>query len=130
MKKKLKDNFKDKRGRIVDIFTNQPKDHCTLVTFNKKAIRGNHFHKRSTQYDFIISGKLKMMTAKVDKKGKIVGKVKKEIISQNMLIEHKPYYAHAFKALKQSKMLALVNGTRGGKDYEKDTFRLKDKLIT
>ena len=25
MKKKLKNNFKDKRGRIVDIFTNQPK---------------------------------------------------------------------------------------------------------
>ena len=60
MKKKLKNNFKDKRGRIVDIFTNQPKDHCTLVTFNKKAVRGNHFHKKSTQYAFVISGKLKM----------------------------------------------------------------------
>ena len=71
-----------------------------------------------------------MITAKVDKNGKIIGKVKKEIISQNMLIEHKPYYAHAFKALEQSKMLAFVNGTRGGKNYEKDTFRLKDKLIT
>ena len=85
MKKKLKDNFRDKRGRIVDIFTSQPKDHCTLVTFNKKAIRGNHFHKKSIQYDFIISGKLKMITAKVDKNGKIIGKVKKEITPPSTL---------------------------------------------
>ena len=77
MKKKLKSNFKDKRGAIIDIFTNQPKDHCTLVTFNKSAVRGNHFHKKSTQYSYVISGKLKMFTAKVNKKGLLVGKVKK-----------------------------------------------------
>lgn len=129
MKKKLKDNFKDKRGRIVDIFTSQPQEHCILVTFNKKAIRGNHYHKRSIQYDFILSGKLRMLTARVNKHGKIIGKIKKEIISKNMLIEHKPYQAHAFQALEKTELLAFVNGRRGGKNYEDDTFRLKDKLI-
>ena len=129
MKKKLKNNFKDKRGSIIDIFTNQPKDHCTIVTFNKSAVRGNHFHKKSTQYSFIISGKLKMITAKANKRGQITGKIKKDIVSQNTLIEHKPYFAHAFKALKKSNLLAFVNGKRGGKNYEKDTFRLKNKLI-
>lgn len=129
MKKKLKNNFKDRRGAIIDIFTNQPKDHCTLVTFNKLAIRGNHFHKKSTQYSFVISGKLKMLTAKVDKKGLLVGKIKEDIVGSNTLIEHKPYSAHAFKALKKSNLLAFVNGKRGGKNYEKDTFRLKEKLI-
>ena len=77
----------------------------------------------------IISGKLKMLTAKVDKNGKLIGKTTKEIISKNILIEHKPYCAHAFKALEKSNMLAFVNGIRGGKNYEKDTFRLKNKLI-
>ncbi len=129
MQKKLKYNFKDKRGSIIDIFVNSPKDHCTLVTFNKNSVRGNHFHKKSTQYSFIISGKLKMITAKVDKKGKLVGKIKKRIISENTLIEHKPFSAHAFKALGKSSMLAFANGKRGGKNYEKDTFRLKKKLI-
>ena len=129
MKKKLKSNFKEKKGDIIDIFTNQPKDHCTLVTFNKSAVRGNHFHKKSTQYSYVISGKLKMFTAKVNKKGLLVGKVKKDIVSSNTLIEHKPYSAHAFKALKKSNLLAFVNGKRGGKNYEKDTFRLKAKLI-
>ena len=53
----------------------------------------------------------------------------KEIISKNMLIEHKPYQAHAFQALEKTELLAFVNGRRGGKNYEDDTFRLKDKLI-
>tara|TARA_Y100000294_G_C8458030_1_gene297409 strand:- start:158 stop:547 length:390 start_codon:yes stop_codon:yes gene_type:complete len=129
MKKILKKNFRDKRGTIIDIFINQPKDHCTLVTFNKNAVRGNHFHKKSTQYSFVISGKLKMLSAKVNKKGKPIGKIKKEIIKGNSLITHKPRHAHAFKALTKSSLLAFVDGVRGGKNYEKDTYRLRKKLI-
>ena len=129
MQKKLKYNFKDKRGGIIDIFVNSPKDHCTIVTFNKNAVRGNHFHKKSTQYSFILNGKLKMITVKVDKKGRVISRIKKKIVSKNTLIEHKPLIAHTFKALKKSTMLAFANGKRGGKNYEKDTFRLEKKLI-
>ena len=113
----------------MDIFTHEPKDHCTIVTFTKNAIRGNHFHKKSIQYSYIISGKLVMLTAKVDKNGKLLGKIKKEILTKNTLITHKPFHAHAFKAIKKSELLAFADGLRGGKNYEKDTFRLKFKLI-
>jgi len=129
MKKILKNNFKDKRGKIIDIFVNNPKDHCTLVTFNKGAIRGNHFHKKSIQYSFVVSGKLFMISAKVNKNGNIIGKIKKEILRENSLVAHKPFYAHAFKAITKANLLAFVDGKRGGRDYEKDTFRLEIKLI-
>ena len=129
MKKILKNSFKDKRGLIIDIFINKPKDHCTLVTFNKDAIRGNHFHKKSTQYSFLISGKLIFVSCKIDKKGKRIGKVKKQVLKKNSLIIHKPYHAHAFKALEPTNLLAFADGMRGGKNYEKDTFRLNKKLI-
>ena len=82
MQKKLKSNFKDKRGDIIDIFVNNPKDHCSIVTFNKNAVRGNHFHKKSIQYSFFLSGSLKMITAIVDKNGRLVGKIKKDIVSK------------------------------------------------
>jgi len=72
-------NQKDKRGYILDIFINDPKDHCTVVSFNEKAIRGNHFHKKSKQYSFILEGKLLMFSAKVDKQGKITGNLKKKL---------------------------------------------------
>ena len=129
MKKFLKNSFKDKRGTIVDIFVKKPKDHCTLVTFNAKAIRGNHFHKKSTQYSFIVSGKLILLSAKVNKKGFVIGKIKKEILRANNIVAHRPFHAHAFKAVTKAKLLAFADGKRGGKDYEKDTFRLKNKLI-
>ena len=129
MKKKLRIIHKDRRGKIIDIFVNQPKDHCTLVTFNKNSIRGNHYHKKSEQFSYIISGKLLMLSAKINKKGDVIGPIKKEIISDDFLVSHKPFYAHAFKALKKSSMLAFVNGTRGGKKYELDTYRLEKKLI-
>ena len=129
MKKILKNNFKDKRGVILDIFVNKPKDHCTLVTFNKGAIRGNHYHKKSTQYSFVLSGKLIMFSVKVNNNGNITKKIKKEILLKNSLITHKPFYAHAFKAITKSNLLAFADGKRGGKNYEKDTFRLKSKLI-
>ncbi len=129
MKKILKNNFKDKRGMILDIFVNKPKDHCTLVTFNKGAIRGNHYHKKSTQYSFVLSGKLIMFSVKVNNNGNITKKIKKEILLKNSLITHKPFYAHAFKAITKSNLLAFADGKRGGKNYEKDTFRLKSKLV-
>jgi dTDP-4-dehydrorhamnose 3,5-epimerase-like enzyme len=129
MIKILKNNFKDKRGLILDIFTNKPKDHCTLVTFNKGAIRGNHFHKKSTQYSFLISGKMILLSCKVDNNGKLIGKLKKELIKPNFLITHKPFHAHAFKALTSSFFLAFADGIRGGRNYENDTFRLDKKLI-
>jgi dTDP-4-dehydrorhamnose 3,5-epimerase-like enzyme len=129
MKKILKNNFKDSRGLITDIFINKPKDHCTLVTFNKNAVRGNHFHKKSTQYSFIVSGKVVYVSCKISKKGNIISRIKKDILNKNSLIIHKPYYAHAFKALKPTYLLAFVDGIRGGNNYEKDTFRLNKKLI-
>ena len=122
-------NQKDKRGFILDIFVGKPKDHCSLVSFKKNSVRGNHFHKKSIQYSFILEGKLLMITSRVNKNGKYLGRKNRKIVRKNDLITHKPFMAHAFKAKTNSKILAFADGLRGGKNYEKDTFRLKNKLI-
>ena len=46
MKKILKCNYNDKRGQIIDIFINKPKDHCTLVTFKKMLLEAIIFTKK------------------------------------------------------------------------------------
>ena len=96
MIKILKNNFKDKRGEILDIFTKNPKDHCTLVTFNKGAIRGNHFHKKSTQYTYILNGKLTMYEVKVNSKGDKIRKLSQKFVKKNTLITHKKYTTHTY----------------------------------
>ena len=37
--------------------------------------------------------------------------------------------SHAFKALKNSEFLVFTQGPRGGKEYENDTFRLKNPIL-
>ena len=121
---KLDIAYEDDRGIILDIFESEPKEHGALITLNKGAKRANHYHKLSTQYTFLISGKLKMRTAKVDKNGDFIETIKEDLIKPHMLITHKPYEAHAFEASENATILAFACGLRGGKDYEKDVYRL------
>ena len=58
--KKNKTFSSDDRGEIIDIFSKEPKEHCTIVTFKKNAVRGNHFHKKSIQSAYVLDGKFKM----------------------------------------------------------------------
>jgi len=116
-------NFKDGRGTIVDIFTNSPKDHGTIIFSKKGAVRGNHYHKESTQYTFVVQGQLTMLSQKQGSK-----KIYRHILKQNDLMEHKPLEAHTLIADEDTIFFAFVNGLRGGKNYEKDTFRLENAL--
>ena len=41
----------------------------------------------------------------------------------------RPNEIHAYKFLEKTEMIVFSKGLRGGKDYEKDTFRVQKKLI-
>tara|TARA_B100000900_G_scaffold413082_1_gene436214 strand:+ start:29 stop:433 length:405 start_codon:yes stop_codon:yes gene_type:complete len=126
---KLDIAFEDSRGIILDIFEAEPKEHGALITFNKGAIRANHYHKKTTQYTFLVSGNLLMRTAKVDYEGKFIENIKEDVIKPYMLITHRPYEAHAFEASENATILAFACGLRGGKDYEKDVYRLINNMF-
>ena len=115
----LNKNFQDKRGYILDILYNETFNHATLIHSNKNSIRGNHFHKKATQLTFILSGKVDYYY-KIKK-----NKIKKFTLIKNSFLITKPLEIHAYKFSKNTKMLILSKGLRGGKDYEKDTFRKK-----
>ena len=121
---KLDIAFEDDRGIIMDIFTSEPKDHGALITFNKGVQRANHYHKESTQYTFLVSGRLLMRSADVSEKGVISNAYKESILEPYTLVKHNPFEAHAFKSNESSTILAFACGLRGGEDYEKDVYRL------
>ena len=127
----LKVNFKDKRGKITDVFQNIKFEHSTIVTFNKNSIRANHFHKKSIQYSLILSGRFLAKEVKMNKNHKFQkSKIKSYRIGPNSLFAHHPYEAHAFKCISsKGMMIVFTKGIRGGKDYEKDTYRLEKNLI-
>lgn len=116
-------SYTDSRGTIRDLFVNDEYS-ITHITFTEGAVRGNHYHKETTQYDFILNGKLSCVTS-------INGYKTDKIVTGKETIRHLPNCAHAYKAIEPTEMISICFGKRKGENYEEDTFRLTDetKLI-
>ena len=110
-------NFEDYRGAIRDILTNTKVDHITLITSLPGVVRGNHYHRITTQYTFILTGEADYYSADGD------GPVQKQRVLAGDLIESPPTEHHAVKAITEMTMLSITRGLRGGQEYENDTYR-------
>lgn len=111
--------FKDARGQITDIFEGSKFDCLTILTCKKGSVRGNHFHKATTQYTYILDGKFRFFAQSPGKK------VESKMVRPGDLVISPPLERHAFEALENSRMLAFCTGPRAGKQYETDTFKLE-----
>lgn len=116
--KKIVPVFKDTRGIILDILE-KPVSHIGLVTFKKGAVRGNHYHKKSTQYSYVLGGKIELTIKKINEK-----RAKKIILKEGDLTTIPPNMIHAYRAIEDSSMLDLTTYRRGKAGYEKDTVRV------
>jgi len=109
----------DERGEIMDLHVTE-KYSVTLVTFNKDAVRGNHYHKETLQKDLVLKGSLT-----VSLNGK-----EEEVIEGDWIVIPAGT-KHAYKAIENAELLSICFGKRIGDNYEKDTFRLTpdEKLL-
>ena len=124
MKKiKTKINFKDNRGVIMDLLEKRNINAITLITQNKGKVRGNHYHKKTIQWNYLLKGKILIVAVKNGKKSKII------LNKKGDLVETTKKEFHAIKALKNAEYLVFTQGPRGGKEYENDTFRLKKPIL-
>jgi quercetin dioxygenase-like cupin family protein len=110
--------FRDKRGVITDILQRIDIDSITVITSKKGAVRGNHFHKKTTQYAYVLEGKFRMFTQEKN------GEIAQNVVKEGDFITTPPWEKHAFMALEDSVLLACFLGPRRGHDYEDDTYRL------
>ena len=120
---KIKINHKDSRGVIIDLLEKKKINAITHITQKKGKIRGNHFHKKTIQWNYLIKGKIKIVTKKRNRG------VQEMILSRGDLVVTSSNESHAIKAIEYSEYLVFTQGPRGGKEYEKDTFRLSEPLI-
>ncbi|MDD5687494.1 MAG: cupin domain-containing protein [Elusimicrobia bacterium] len=114
--------FQDVRGKITDILEKEIIEYVTIITSKKGAVRGNHYHKKSIQYAYILSGKIKLVTQMPGKK------VENKIVKPGDLVINIPTERHTLVALENSEFLVLTRGPRGGGNYENDTYRLEKKI--
>ena len=124
MKKiKSKVNFKDTRGKIVDLIEKKNINAITFITQKKGKIRGNHYHKKTIQWNYLLKGKISIYAKSKNKKVKII------TLKVGDLVVTSKNEQHAIKANKHSEFLVFTQGPRGGKEYENDTFRLDKPLV-
>ncbi len=115
----------DERGVISDLLENKSINAITDITFKAGAVRANHYHKQTTQWNYVVSGKILIRTKMIGENSE----TKEFIMNKGDLLETVPNEIHALKALEDSQLLVFTQGPRGGKEYESDTFRLEEPLI-
>jgi quercetin dioxygenase-like cupin family protein len=109
--------FEDERGVIEDLLGSV--DSVTHISTRRGAVRGNHFHKETTQWTYLLSGRLRMANSHYVAD-----------IEPGSFVTHPPGEPHAWKALEHSACLVFTKGPRSGENYEADTHRLDEPLLT
>ena len=94
---RLKNNFKDCRGSISDIFYNKNIKHISLIVSNKGVVRGNHCFRNNTQYIYNLSGTFEYWYKKYNSKNK----PKKILVKKGYLLCTPPYEVYAVKIIKK-----------------------------
>lgn len=112
----IRNSFEDERGFIRDLVVDNI-DSITEITFSPGAIRGNHVHRQTIQWTYVLYGELRMATIETGKKKTIS-------IFPGDLVVSLPNEPHAFQSVIESKILVFTQGPRSGMNYEQDTERI------
>ena len=116
----------DTRGRIADIFYSKSINHVAIIESKPNVIRGNHYHKVTTQHMLMLSGGLEYWFKNIDSSEPAKCRIAKE----HELISTPPNEIHALKILPVGNVFIVFSeGKRGGKDYEADTYRVEPSII-
>lgn len=111
----------DERGAITDLFYNRAINHGCIITNAPKAVRGNHYHKLTTQYTLVLNGSLNYYSKNADS-----DPVQTFTAIHGDMIVSEPGEIHAMRAGEHGcTFIAFAEGPRGGEDYESDTYRVE-----
>jgi quercetin dioxygenase-like cupin family protein len=116
----------DDRGSITDMFYARNINHGCIITNAPMAVRGNHYHKLTTQYTLILNGTLTYYSKKLDSDEP----VQSFVAGHGDMIISEPGEIHAMRSGEHGcTFLAFAEGPRGGEDYESDTYRVNSIVL-
>ena len=113
----IKAAHQDARGEITDLLT-ENLNSITHITFTKDSVRGNHVHEQTTQWVYVVYGKIEGVT-------KVDGKILSDVFKKGDFLVSYPGEPHAFRALEPSEILTFTAGPRAGAEFNSDTFPIK-----
>jgi mannose-6-phosphate isomerase-like protein (cupin superfamily) len=115
-------DIEDERGRITDIFYKANINHVVIISSLPNALRGNHYHARSTQHMYIVSGSLEYWY-----KNDQMPDSEFTLCTPGDVVTSERNEIHALKIGNEGCVfMAFTEGVRGGDDYESDTYRVEN----
>lgn len=115
----------DERGSIVDVFYNDDIEHVAVVDTEPNQLRGNHYHKKSTQHMLMTKGSLEYWYKPIDSEDD----AKMVVAKVGDIVSTGPNEIHALVIREDgNQFIVFSEGVRGGMDYESDTFRV-DSIV-
>lgn len=111
--------FTDDRGTIADVFYAEEINHVAVIHSTTGALRGNHYHRKTTQHTYVTSGAMRYFWQPLDESQP----VQHVDLTAGDLVTSGPDEVHAMIMLEPTVMMVFSTGLRGGKDYEADTVR-------
>ena len=119
----LKPAHEDERGSITDLIGDDTINAVTVITFKKGAVRANHYHEHTIQWNYVIDGEVLLVTKGAD------GVRQERVLKKGDFAYSPEREQHALRAETDATVLILTKGPRAGFDYESDTYRLDEPLI-
>lgn len=116
------DRYEDERGVIQDLLG--PVDAITRIFTVTGAVRGNHMHRFTEQYTYVVSGRLLAVCLLRD------GGRREVELPPGQLLHEPAGVPHAWQALADTTVLVFTKGPRAGTAYETDTIRLEEPILT
>jgi hypothetical protein len=116
----------DARGDITDIFYQADIEHVAIIRSKDGSLRGDHYHKETTQHILITKGSMEYWYKPVGSNEPS----QVEVMNLGDMITTEPYEIHALRYNRgDCDFIVFSSGLRGGKDYESDTFRVSPTII-
>ncbi len=116
----------DNRGKIVDVFYNENINHVAVINSKPNVVRGNHYHKLTTQHILITKGSLTYWYKEYNSENY----AKSVELFEGDFVSTPPLEIHALKIGNiENQFVVFSSGLRGGKDYEQDTFRVENIIV-
>tara|TARA_B100001173_G_C15783964_1_gene460520 strand:- start:132 stop:569 length:438 start_codon:yes stop_codon:yes gene_type:complete len=130
-------NNKDNRGFFIEIFRTDQLNFKSKILqvshslIKKNILKGWHFHKRQTQWNYLLKGKLKVFLIDNRKESKTFNKVKSFTIDagrDKIVYFFPPNIGHAYQTI--GKENHIIYGTSGNyKPNEEYKLPFNKKLI-
>jgi len=99
---------RDSRGSITGLINDGVWKEFNIITSESDIIRGNHYHKHTTELFMILEGCIKVKTQYVHD-GQLIGEISEDKVHANDVFLIRPLINHTFEVLEASRWINVLS---------------------